>query len=78
MTQRPDVIALFHEAVDAVNAARAPFDRIKRFALMPVEFTVESGEVTRTMKVKRRVVEERWRAVIEKLDEESERSLACD
>jgi long-chain acyl-CoA synthetase len=64
---RRDVIALFQEVVDAVNATRAPFEQIKRFALIPSEFTIESGEVTPTMKVKRRVVEERWRAVIERL-----------
>jgi long-chain acyl-CoA synthetase len=69
---RPDVIALFQEAVDAVNAERAPFERVKRFALLPTEFSIESGEVTPTMKVKRRVVEERWRPVIEKLYEDSE------
>lgn len=69
---RPDVIALFQEAVDAVNAQRAPFERVKRFALLPTEFSIESGEVTPTMKVKRRVVEERWRPVIEKLYEDSE------
>ena len=76
LVARPDVIALFQEAVDAVNAARAPFERIKRFALIPSEFTIESGEVTPTMKVKRRVVEERWRAVVEKLYQESDRPTA--
>jgi long-chain acyl-CoA synthetase len=72
---RSDVIALFQEAVDAVNATLAPFETIKRFALIASEFTVEGGELTPTMKVKRRVVEERWRAVIEKLYEEDGRSI---
>jgi long-chain acyl-CoA synthetase len=64
---RADVLALFQEAIDAVNTRRAPFERIKRFALLPSEFTIAGGEMTPTMKVKRRVVEERWREVIEKL-----------
>ena len=66
---RADVVALFQEAVDAVNATLAQFETIKRFALIPSEFTVAGGEFTPTMKVKRHVVEERWRALIEKLYE---------
>jgi long-chain acyl-CoA synthetase len=73
---RPDVIALFQEAVDEVNTAHAPVERIKRFALVASEFTIESGEVTPTMKVRRQVVEERWRAAIERLYEESEQLVA--
>jgi long-chain acyl-CoA synthetase len=64
---RADVIALFQDAVDAVNATRAPFETIKRFALLPSEFTVASGELTPTMKVKRGAVAERWRTAIEAL-----------
>jgi long-chain acyl-CoA synthetase len=71
---RADVIGLFQQAVDAVNAARAPFEQIKRFALIPSEFTIATGEMTPTMKVKRRVVEQRWRAVIDTLYEESEQA----
>lgn len=72
---RADVVALFQEAVDAVNATLAPFETIKRFTLIPSEFTVAGGEITPTMKVKRRVVEERWRAVIDKLYEEDRRPI---
>ena len=76
LVARADVAALFQETVDAVNATLAPFETIKRFALIPSEFTVAGGELTPTMKVKRRVVEERWRTVIEKLYEEEQRSSA--
>jgi len=75
LVARAEVVALFQEAVDAVNATLAPFETIKRFALIPSEFTVSGGELTPTMKVKRRVVEERWRAVIDKLYEEGERPI---
>jgi long-chain acyl-CoA synthetase len=64
---RPDVINLFQHTVDAVNVTHAPFEMIKRFALLPSEFTIAGGELTPTMKVKRRVVEERWRTVIDAL-----------
>lgn len=53
--------------MDAVNATLSPFETIKRFALIPSEFTIPGGEFTPTMKVKRHVVEERWRAIVEKL-----------
>ena len=53
--------------LDALNATLAQFERIKRFALLPTEFTMERGELTPTMKVRRAVVEERWRGVIDEL-----------
>jgi long-chain acyl-CoA synthetase len=68
---RADVIDLFQTAVDDVNAALAPFETIKRFALLPSEFTTAGGELTPTLKVKRRVVEGRWRGMIDALYEET-------
>jgi long-chain acyl-CoA synthetase len=64
---RPDVIALYQEIVDALNRELAQFERIKRIALLPREFTVESGELTPTLKVKRKVVEQKWADQIERL-----------
>ncbi len=67
---RPDVLALYQEIIDALNRELSQFERIKRIALLPTEFTVESGELTPTLKVKRKVVEERWRDQIESLYKE--------
>jgi long-chain acyl-CoA synthetase len=67
---RPDVIALYQEVVDALNRDLSPFERIKRVALLASDFTVQSGELTPTLKVRRRVVEDRWRAQIEALYED--------
>jgi long-chain acyl-CoA synthetase len=67
LVSRPDVIALYQEIIDALNRDLAQFERIKRLALLPSEFSVESGELTPTLKVKRKVVEERWRDTIEGL-----------
>jgi long-chain acyl-CoA synthetase len=67
LVMRADVIALYQEVVDALNRELSPFERIKRMALLPSEFTIESGELTPTLKVKRRVVEERWRSEIRAL-----------
>jgi long-chain acyl-CoA synthetase len=67
LVERADVKALFQPTIDEVNASLAQFERIKKFALLPAEFKVETGELTPTMKVKRKVVEQRWQATIEDL-----------
>ena len=64
---RSDVVTLYQEIVDALNRDLSQFERIKRIALLPAEFSIESGELTPTLKVKRKVVEERYRQEIEKL-----------
>jgi len=62
---RPDVQALYAKAIEDVNAGLAQFERIKAFRLLPREFSQENGELTPTLKVKRRVIEERYRDVID-------------
>ena len=57
--------ALYQAIVDDVNRQLAQFERIKKFVLLPEEFTIAAGELTPTLKVKRRVVEEKYRDVIE-------------
>ncbi len=72
LVARADVIALYQELVDALNRDLSQFERIKNIALLPTEFTIESGELTPTLKVKRKVVEERYREQIEALYRERE------
>ena len=57
--------ALVQEVVDAVNAERSRYEQIKRFAVLPRDFTMEAGEITPTLKLKRRVVEEHFAAELE-------------
>jgi long-chain acyl-CoA synthetase len=59
--------ALFQAIVDDVNRHLAQFERIKRFALLEEEMTMANGVLTPSLKVKRRVVEQRYRAVIEEM-----------
>ena len=63
----PRVRALVQEHVDAVNATLSRHESIKRFAIAPRPFTVESGELTPTRKVRRAVVLQRYRALVEEL-----------
>jgi long-chain acyl-CoA synthetase len=67
LVRRADVIALYDEIVEALNRELSQFERIKRFRLLPQEFTIESGELTPTLKVKRKAVEEHFAADIEEL-----------
>jgi long-chain acyl-CoA synthetase len=69
--ERSDVLALYQEIVDALNRDLSQFERIKRFVLLPTEFSIEAGELTPTLKVKRKVVEQRWQDQIEQLYHDS-------
>jgi long-subunit acyl-CoA synthetase (AMP-forming) len=53
--------------IDGVNARLARVQAVKRFRIIPKEFTIEGGELTPTMKVKRKVVTEKYRKEIEQL-----------
>lgn len=64
---RDDVLALYQEIVDALNRDIARFECIKKFRLLNAEFSIDSGELTPTLKVRRRVVEERWRDAIDQM-----------
>jgi len=63
----PKIRALFQAHIDELGAAGAPIERIARFAFLPADFTIEGGELTPTMKVKRRVVREKYAAAIASL-----------
>jgi long-chain acyl-CoA synthetase len=67
LVRRGDVIALYDEIVEALNRELSQFERIKKFRLLLQEFTIESGELTPTMKVKRKAVEQQRAAEIEEL-----------
>jgi long-chain acyl-CoA synthetase len=62
-----DVQASVQAAIDAVNADRSRYEQIKRFAVLPREFTLEHGEMTPTLKLKRKVVLERFADEVESL-----------
>jgi long-chain acyl-CoA synthetase len=65
--QDPDVRQLFQPIVDAVNRTLAQFERVKQFTLLGADFSLEGGELTPTLKVKRRVIEEKYRGEIEEI-----------
>lgn len=67
MAAHPWVRSLLEGEVQRLTAHLAQYETIKRFALLPEDFTFDSGELTFTMKLKRRVVEQKFGNVIESL-----------
>jgi long-chain acyl-CoA synthetase len=65
LLERSDVRSLYNEAVESVNARLAQYERIKKFHLLSRELTLDDGELTPTLKVKRRVIEVKYRAEID-------------
>jgi long-chain acyl-CoA synthetase len=63
----PRARELYAKEVEAVNQNLAHFEQIVAWDLLPQEFTLETGELTPTQKVKRRVINEKYGAVIDRL-----------
>ena len=58
---------LYAERVKAVNKHLPPYETIKRFVLLPHEFSIDGGELTPTLKMKRKVIYKKYRDQIEAL-----------
>jgi long-chain acyl-CoA synthetase len=67
LASHPRSYALVEEEVRRLTAHLAQYESIKRFALLPDDFTFDSGSLTFTMKLKRRVVEKQYHDLIDKL-----------
>ena len=63
----PRVHDFMAERIKAAQKGMASFELIKRFTLMPVEFSMEGGELTNTLKVKRRVINDKYAHLIDKM-----------
>jgi long-chain acyl-CoA synthetase len=59
-----EVVAVFQEVVEAANAELARYEQIRELRLLPEALTIENGFLTPTLKVKRRVVNERFAEII--------------
>ena len=67
LIEHPKVHALYEGIVADVNKNLAQYETIKTFALVAEEFTIADGQVTASMKLRRRAVEQRYRTQIEAL-----------
>jgi long-chain acyl-CoA synthetase len=71
MVRDPKVIAFFREVVESYNKYFSHTEQIKRFELLPAEWTVNTGEMTPKLSLRRRVVLEKYKTSIDKIYHES-------
>lgn len=61
----PEVVSLYRDAIERHNAELARYEQVRTFTLLPREFTVEGGEITPTLKVRRKKVAEKYGDLID-------------
>ena len=61
------IIDLLERQIAGLTSDLAQYERVKKIGLLENEFTIEGGELTPTLKVKRRVIDEKYRSVIDQL-----------
>jgi long-chain acyl-CoA synthetase len=61
------VIAFYQKRIDELQKDLSPYEQVKKIVLLPEEFTIQNGSLTPSLKIKRRVVTERFKAEIESL-----------
>jgi len=71
MCRNERIINLIERQIDSATQDLARYEKVKKIALLEKELTVEGGELTPTLKIKRRVVEEKYKDVIDRLYAES-------
>jgi long-chain acyl-CoA synthetase len=67
LVKHPQIQAFMQAQVDVLMEPLPPHERVRQIALLPSEFTIASGELSATQKVRRKVVEERYRDMIEEI-----------
>ncbi len=63
----PRVLALYKDIIEAFNKSFNHVEQVKKFELMPDEWTIDSGELTPTLKLKRKVIMEKYRKNVERI-----------
>ena len=67
LVAHPKVKALYDGIVATLNSKLARFETLKRLILVPDEFSIATGELTPSLKLKRRTVEKKYAALIDKM-----------
>ena len=74
LVREPRILKLIEEEVERCNGRLARYEQVRRFRILPRSLSVAGGELTPTLKVKRRAVEERYRPLIETMYSELPRA----
>jgi long-chain acyl-CoA synthetase len=67
LAQSPQIVKLIQREVDEVNKKLARVEQIKKFRLLDIKLTSEDGELTATMKLKRRHINEKYKDLIDSM-----------
>jgi long-chain acyl-CoA synthetase len=70
MIRHPKVLAFYQEIIESYNKNFSHVEQVKRFQLLPADWTVETGEMTPKLSLKRKVITEKYRDLIEKIYQE--------
>ena len=65
LVEKPTTLTMYQERIDSRAAELAPYEQVKAFVLLPAPFAQETGELTPTQKIKRKVVADKYAAQIE-------------
>ncbi|MGZ3460965.1 MAG: AMP-dependent synthetase/ligase, partial [Archangium sp.] len=74
LCRRPEIHAAVQEILDQVNAGLPSYSTLKRFAVMDADFSQETGELTPSLKVKRKLVSQKFQAVLAGLYDTDDRA----
>ena len=67
LVKKPEILAFYRDRIDKQSTELANYEKIKRFTLMPTEFTQDGGEMTPTLKLKRKFIMQKYSGVIDKM-----------
>jgi long-chain acyl-CoA synthetase len=71
LIRSPEINAVIGKGVDRVNQELARYETIKKFIILPREFTQEDGEITPTLKLKRKPICEKYRRLLDSMYDEA-------
>lgn len=67
MVKAPEVLSLLKKEIDTLNVNFGKVEQIKKFELLSDDWSIDSGDLTPTMKVKRKVIKEKYKVLIEEV-----------
>ena len=72
LLRHPKILSLFQARIETLQQQFAHYEQVKRFVLLPRPFSMEQGELTNTLKLRRAVVAEHFKDVIDKIYADAE------
>jgi long-chain acyl-CoA synthetase len=67
LLQKPEILKLIEERIQKAQADMANYEQVKRFKLIRKGFTIESGELTNTLKMRRAVIMQKYKSLIDEM-----------